>query len=369
MPLEASIRHRSAPTAPRSFCQLADGRALPGEDNRAAPPPSAAAERARKAVASVEPAAERVSAWNAGSRGRLWNRRCVCTTWPDVHFPKTYLDLLRLRFPPYVKIILDNRFPRSQVTTNIGRAPAFYYGPFRSRATAEEFETSFCDLFQMRRCRRIWSRRPQHPGCIYGEMGMCLRPCQQVVACEEYRREVDRVLQFLADGRPIAGRVRGVGARAAEPGDELRRSRAPAQAAGEDRGRAAIERRVGHRYRPPERSRGHGVDRGGRGGVVAGLSGMLAAAAPLFHHRFQCVARSPIEGSIGGAGVETSLQARERQEHLALLARWYYSSWREGEWLAFESSRMCRFAGLCGWFTRREKVGQKQVKRQKAVGS
>ena len=28
---------------------------------------------------------------------------------------------------------------------------------------------------------------------------------------------------------------------------------------------------------------------------------------------------------------------RERQEYLALLARWYYSSWREGEWLAFES--------------------------------
>jgi hypothetical protein len=28
---------------------------------------------------------------------------------------------------------------------------------------------------------------------------------------------------------------------------------------------------------------------------------------------------------------------RLRQEHLALLARWYYSSWREGEWLPFES--------------------------------
>jgi hypothetical protein len=27
---------------------------------------------------------------------------------------------------------------------------------------------------------------------------------------------------------------------------------------------------------------------------------------------------------------------RERQEHLALLARWYYSSWREGEWVGFE---------------------------------
>jgi hypothetical protein len=31
------------------------------------------------------------------------------------------------------------------------------------------------------------------------------------------------------------------------------------------------------------------------------------------------------------------LGVRERQEYLALLARWYYSSWREGEWLAFDS--------------------------------
>jgi excinuclease UvrABC nuclease subunit len=28
---------------------------------------------------------------------------------------------------------------------------------------------------------------------------------------------------------------------------------------------------------------------------------------------------------------------RERQEYLALLSRWYYSSWRDGEWLSFES--------------------------------
>ena len=28
---------------------------------------------------------------------------------------------------------------------------------------------------------------------------------------------------------------------------------------------------------------------------------------------------------------------RDRQEYLALLARWYYSSWRDGEWLAIES--------------------------------
>ncbi len=35
--------------------------------------------------------------------------------------------------------------------------------------------------------------------------------------------------------------------------------------------------------------------------------------------------------------VLTPQSMRERQEYLAILARWYYSSWREGEWLDFES--------------------------------
>ena len=32
------------------------------------------------------------------------------------------------------------------------------------------------------------------------------------------------------------------------------------------------------------------------------------------------------------------LPLREREETLALLARWFYSSWRDGEWLDWESS-------------------------------
>jgi hypothetical protein len=31
-----------------------------------------------------------------------------------------------------------------------------------------------------------------------------------------------------------------------------------------------------------------------------------------------------------------ALHQRERQEHLAILARWYYSSWRDGSWIGFD---------------------------------
>src|SRR5260370_3360626 len=140
----------------------------------------------------------RVECWITASA--LESALCVYEL-ARTHFPKTYLELLRLRFPPYLKIILDNPFPRSLVTTRIGRSPAFYYGPFRSRATADEFEARFCDLFQMRRCQEDLQPSPEHPGCIYGEMNMCLRPCQRAVGVEENRNEVDRVLQLPPPAR------------------------------------------------------------------------------------------------------------------------------------------------------------------------
>jgi hypothetical protein len=34
---------------------------------------------------------------------------------------------------------------------------------------------------------------------------------------------------------------------------------------------------------------------------------------------------------------EPAATATEREEHAAILARWYYSSWRDGEWLPFDS--------------------------------
>jgi excinuclease ABC subunit C len=34
------------------------------------------------------------------------------------------------------------------------------------------------------------------------------------------------------------------------------------------------------------------------------------------------------------------LTVSERQEHVAILARWFYSSWRDGEWLAFPDQRV-----------------------------
>jgi hypothetical protein len=47
-----------------------------------------------------------------------------------------------------------------------------------------------------------------------------------------------------------------------------------------------------------------------------------------------------------------SVSGRERQDHLAILARWFYSSWRDGEWVRFESLDRLPFRKLVGAISR-----------------
>jgi excinuclease UvrABC nuclease subunit len=255
------------------------------------------------------------------------------------YFPTTYLDVLRLRMPPYVKLILTNEFPRSQITTHLGRAPAVYFGPFRTRATAERFESQFLDLFQMRRCQEDLAPSPSHPGCIYGEMGMCLRPCQQLVSVEEYGREVGRVVDFLrTDGGSLAD-----SATAAR--DRLSTELDFEQAARQHKRIEKIQEVLGLRD-----ELAHDIDHLNGVAVMASIEPdavelwfILAGAwQPPRRITFEVVEGKPVSldqklREAVSAFAPAAQSLRERQESLAILARWYYSSWRDGEWFAFDN--------------------------------
>lgn len=255
-----------------------------------------------------------------------------------VHFPETYLDVLRLRMPPYVKIVLRNEFPRSQVTTHLARTQAVYFGPFRSKASAEYFESQVLDLFQMRRCQEDLAPSPEHPGCIYGEMGMCLRPCQEVVGPDEYRHEVERVVQFLATGgRSLLESIE-------KARDRFSRETMFEEAARQHKRLEKVQEVLKSRDElAQDIDHLHGVAitastepnavelwcvRGGGWHTPQRFSFEVVEGKPAPMDR----RLRELFASVG----ERRLSMRDRQERLALLARWYYSSWRDGEWLAFE---------------------------------
>lgn len=254
------------------------------------------------------------------------------------YFPDTYADLIKLRLPPYVRIVLNNEFPRSNITTQLTRTGGLYFGPFRSRASAERFESQFLDLFQMRRCQEDLEPKPEHPGCIYGEMGMCLRPCQQVVGPAEYGHEVARVTEFLrTEGRSL---MDAIGRSRDRLSEEMMFEEAARQHKRYEKVQEVLKLRD---------DLAHEVDR--LNGVVITSSVALDAVEMCFlrdgnwqePQRFnfekdgRTVSLDQKLRETFAAVVPHKLTIRERQEYLALLARWYYSSWRDGEWLAFDS--------------------------------
>ena len=113
------------------------------------------------------------------------------------HYPRLYRQRLRLKPPALLKVNLANRFPRCYATRRLARDGSLYYGPFPSRAEAEQFAGEFLDFFKIRRCVEDLDPNPSHPGCIYSQMRMCLAPCFAGCTDAEYQRELSRAVRFL----------------------------------------------------------------------------------------------------------------------------------------------------------------------------
>ncbi|WP_321471341.1 hypothetical protein [uncultured Paludibaculum sp.] len=253
------------------------------------------------------------------------------------HFPDDYAHMIKLRLAPIVKILLANAFPRSTITTRLSASQAFQYGPFRSRASAERFEQEVLDLFQVRRCQEDLVVSPDHPGCIYGEMMRCLRPCQQVVGPEEYRSEVERLVHFLqTNGQSLLEPVARARDRSSE---ELNFEDAQRQHQRYHRIEQVLRLRD-DLVADVDRLCGVGVAPSIEPGCVELLVMIKGVWLPAFEFKVAATGREsvPLDRRLREllAGLETPRVAlRERAEHISLLARWYYSSWRDTDWIEF----------------------------------
>lgn len=262
------------------------------------------------------------------------------------YYPKTYRQRLRLKPPALLKLNIGNRFPRLYPTRRMSRDArrgGLYYGPFPSRLAAERFASEFLDFFKIRRCVEDLNPDPSHPGCIYSQMRMCLAPCFQGCTDQEYQAEVGRVVEFLdAEGRSLAR--------------EFEEERARASAALAFENAAKVHRKLEKladvlRLKP------------GLARSLAQLNAVLvlASAGPksaVFMRVSQGELRGPAtllfdENVSAPVSLDEQLRAlldslappatepysNPPWEHLALLARWYYSSFRTGELVMLEPGR------------------------------
>ena len=246
-------------------------------------------------------------------------------------------NYLKLRPPSFVKVLLRNRFPRTCLTRRLTRSRALFFGPFPSRHAAEQFHGAFLDLFRVRRCPENLDPSPNHPGCIWGEMDLCLRPCQGACDGNRYAAEVERLTRFLrTDGNSLL--------------EETEAARDRASAAMEFE-MAAQQHRILSKAKDALRLRGAlSRELGELNGMVlqASVEQSCVELTPLYKGSLQASVRLPwgapepsatafaagLRGILAAAAWSEATLA-EREDHLALLQRWHGSSFRRGEYVPF----------------------------------
>ena len=114
------------------------------------------------------------------------------------HNPKYNTMLKDDKTYPYIKVTVGEPFPRVLFSRLMKKDKSRYFGPFTSAAAVKDTIELLNKLFKLRTCSRNLPRdcgldRP----CLNYHIGQCMAPCQGKISREEYRRNVDRALEFL----------------------------------------------------------------------------------------------------------------------------------------------------------------------------
>ncbi len=278
---------------------------------------------------------DRVTGITFQPAGSSFEARVVLWLTAREAWPQDYREKLRLRCPALVKTLQNNRFPRLAVTSRI-RGAALYYGPFRSRVFAEHFEEGLLDFFQIRRCSENLEPSSEHPGCVFGEIGKCMRPCQQAVADEEYRAEFGRLLQALESGGEslVGGLERQRNAASEQLNFELAKSLHEKA--------LAVRKLFLTSPEAADLDHWHGliVQKGAVPGSIALLPVYGGCLQPKIEMQLQLAEAGSLDQRLREA-VENAAFHRgtltAQEDSMAMVSRWLFSSWKNGELLRIES--------------------------------
>ena len=114
------------------------------------------------------------------------------------HRPKYNTMLKDDKSYPFIKVTVNEPYPRVLFARRMKKDKARYFGPYTSGGAVKDVIELVRKLYQVRSCNRNLPRdtgkdRP----CLYYHMKQCKAPCQGYISQEEYRKNINKVIKFL----------------------------------------------------------------------------------------------------------------------------------------------------------------------------
>ena len=114
------------------------------------------------------------------------------------HRPKYNTMLMDDKSYPFIKVTVNEPFPRVMLARQMKKDKAKYFGPYTSAGAVKDTIELIRKLYHIRSCNRslpkdIGKERP----CLNYHIHQCQAPCQGYISQEEYRKSIDKVVRFL----------------------------------------------------------------------------------------------------------------------------------------------------------------------------
>ncbi|MDD5968550.1 excinuclease ABC subunit C [Anaerostipes sp. 992a] len=114
------------------------------------------------------------------------------------HNPKYNTMLKDDKSYPYIKVTVQEKYPRVLFARRIKRDKNKYFGPYTSAGAVKDTIDLIQKIYKIRTCNRnlpkdIGKERP----CLYYQIKQCDAPCQGYISREAYQKSIHKVMNFL----------------------------------------------------------------------------------------------------------------------------------------------------------------------------
>ncbi|MCB0384332.1 MAG: excinuclease ABC subunit UvrC, partial [Bdellovibrionales bacterium] len=97
---------------------------------------------------------------------------------------------------PYIKVSVNDNFPRFYLSRRVEGDGSLYFGPYTSGMAVRETIRFLNRTFRIRDCSDAFLNSRKRP-CLTHQIGRCTAPCVNLIDRKTYRADVDSALEYL----------------------------------------------------------------------------------------------------------------------------------------------------------------------------
>ena len=99
---------------------------------------------------------------------------------------------------PYIRVTVEEDFPRLLYSHSMKRDKSKYFGPYTNAKAVKDIIELLNRIYKLRTCNK---RLPKEIGkdrpCLYYQIGQCNAPCNSYISVEDYNANIQKAIDFL----------------------------------------------------------------------------------------------------------------------------------------------------------------------------